>query len=133
MSHLMDKNRGEVIIIFTESWRYLVIGSLLALIGQFSLFFGFNAQRWSLFIGTGLFTISQYYIYRLWLDNHFFKLIYRQGNTDAFDDASKVLFPKKSTHKSMDERWIGTRNLFNRACYLVLTLWIWLLLSIVFS
>ena len=87
----MDKNRGEVIIIFTESWRYLVIGSLLALIGQFSLFFGFNAQRWSLFIGTGLFTISQYYIYRLWLDNHFFKLIYRQGNTDAFDDASKVL------------------------------------------
>ncbi|MDD9340568.1 MAG: hypothetical protein PV362_13140 [Providencia heimbachae] len=130
MSPLNDKTHGDVIIILTSSWRYFVLGALLAFICQFILFICGFSNRFYLFIGALIFIINQYYIYRLWLDNHFFRLIYRQGNVQAFDQAMLYFFPKKQTNKNIEQRWFGTKNLFNNALFSVVSLWVWLLFSI---
>lgn len=137
MSSLMDKKCGEVIVVFTASWRYLAIGAILALLGQFALLFNDAISRFSLAVSVGLFIASQYFIFRLWLDHHFFTLIYRQGDTQAFDEALGHLFPQSSgnqnrENRSMESRWEGTRKLFQRASYCVALLWGWLLFSLIF-
>ncbi|MBQ0329012.1 hypothetical protein J9231_14280, partial [Providencia rettgeri] len=70
-------------------------------------------------------------IYRLWLDNHFFKIIYHQENTKAFDNTLTFLFPRKTKDRSMEQRWYGTKQLFTRALLSVLLLWLWLLITVV--
>ncbi len=130
MSPLNDKSHGDVIIILTASWRYFVLGALLAFICQFILFICGFSNRFQLFIGALLFIINQYYIYRLWLDNHFFRLIYRQDSTQEFDHAISYFFPKKQKNKTMEQRWFGTKNLFKNALLSIVSLWAWLLFSI---
>lgn len=137
MSSLMDKNQGDVIVVFTASWRYFAIGAILALLGQFALLFNGAISPFSLAVSVGLFFVSQYVIFRLWLDHHFFTLIYRQGDTQAFDEALGLLFPQYSgnqnrENRSMESRWEGTRKLFQRASYCVALLWGWLLFSLIF-
>ncbi|MGO2304303.1 MAG: hypothetical protein ACTH5W_06330 [Providencia sp.] len=131
MNLLTNKNNGEVIIILTASWRYFALGSLLAFTCQFILYLCSFSNRISLFIGTTLFIINHYYIYRLWLDNHFFKLIYHQGTTRHFDEAFFYLFPNKQPINSMEKRWFGTKKLFNYCLVSIVLLWGWLLLSII--
>ncbi|HEC8345132.1 TPA: hypothetical protein RG646_RS01720 [Providencia rettgeri] len=131
MNTLMDKNHGDIIIAFTNSWRYLATGSILSFICQFSLFLCLNYNKYYLFIAIIIFIISHYYIYRLWLDNHFFKIIYHQENTKAFDNTLTFLFPRKTKGRSMEQRWYGTKQLFTRALLSVLLLWLWLLITVV--
>ncbi|HHR5899545.1 TPA: hypothetical protein ACS7XC_000404 [Providencia alcalifaciens] len=132
MSSLLDKGRGDVIVVLTGSWRYLAIAAILALLGQFALLFHGAISHLSLAVGVMLFFASQYFIFRLYLDHHFFILIYRQGDTQAFDDALGHLFPQSSAGRSMESRWAGTRKLFQRASYAVTLLWGWLLFSLIF-
>ncbi|WP_273805022.1 hypothetical protein [Providencia rettgeri] len=131
MKQLTDKNCGEVIRVLTRSWSYLAIGSALSLIFQLSLFLGINNGKYYLFISIILFIISHYYIYRLWLDNHFFKVIYQQGTIEPFDYALNFLIPNKPTNRTMEQRWQGTKTLFNRALLSVVILWIWLLVTVI--
>ena len=131
MNPLTNKNNGEVIIILTASWRYFAIGSLLAFICQFILYLYSFSNRINLFIGMTLFIISHYYIYRLWLDNHFFKLIYHQGTEQFFDEAFSYLFPNKQVNSNMAERWFGTKRLFNYCLIFITLSWGWLLFSII--
>lgn len=132
MNTLMSKGHGDTIITLTNSWRYLAIGSVLACILQFSLFLFFNYNKYYLFIAIIIFLINHYYIYRLWLDNHFFKIIYRQEETEPFDNALIFLFPNKIKNRSMEQRWYGTKKLFTRALYSLLLLWVWFLVTIIF-
>ena len=131
MSNLIDKNQGSVIIILTASWRYFASGALLALLCQFALFLSLFPTRYYLLISLLLFIISQYYIYRLWLDNHFFKLIYQLDTPQLFDSTLFVLFPKKKPAKSMEQRWIGTKRLYSKALISTLVLWVWLIITII--
>lgn len=134
MNQLTDKNCGEVIQILTRSWLYLAIGSVLGLICQLSLFLGINGinnGKYYLFFGIILFIISHYYIYRLWLDNHFFKMIYQQGTTEPFDYALSFFMYKKPTNRTMEQRWQGTKDLFKYAILSVVILWIWLLVTVI--
>ncbi|WP_353241854.1 hypothetical protein [Providencia sp.] len=131
MNQLTDKNCGEVIQTLTRSWFYLAMGSVLSLIFQFSLFLGINSGKYYLFISIILFVISHYYIYRLWLDNHFFKIIYQQGTTETFDYALSFFMPKKLLNRTMEQRWQGTKTLFNRALLSVVILWAWLLVTVI--
>ncbi|WP_369311311.1 hypothetical protein [Providencia rettgeri] len=131
MSQLTDKNCGEVILILTKSWSYLAIASVLGLICQLSLFIGISSEKYSLFICIILFVINHYYIYRLWLDNHFFNIIYQQGTTEAFDYSLRILIPKKTINRTMVQRWQGTKTLFNRAVLSVVILWAWLLVTVI--
>ncbi|HFF1652642.1 TPA: hypothetical protein ACGBIO_000294 [Providencia rettgeri] len=131
MNQLTDKNCGEVIQILTRSWLYLAIGSVLGLICQLNLFLGINNGKYYLFVGIILFIISHYYIYRLWLDNHFFKMIYQQGTTEPFDYALSFFMHKKPINRTMEQRWQGTKNLFKHAVLSVVILWIWLLVTVI--
>lgn len=132
MSTLMNKGHGDIIITLTNSWRYLAIGSVLACILQFSLFLCFNYNKYYLFTAIIIFLINHYYIYRLWLDNHFFKIIYQQEETKTFDNALIFLFPIKMKNRSMEQRWRGTKQLFIRALCSVLLLWVCFLVTIIF-
>ncbi|SPZ17046.1 Uncharacterised protein [Providencia rettgeri] len=96
MNTLMNKQQGEVITILTHSWRYFAVGSVLALFCQLSLFLGSNYPKYILFVNVIIFIICQYYIYRLWLDNHFFKIIYTHNETEHFDNALNFYFQAKS-------------------------------------
>lgn len=131
MNQLTDKNCGEVILVLTRSWLYLAISSVLGLIFQLSLFLGINNGKYYLFISMILFIICHYYIYRLWLDNHFFKIIYQQGTTEPFDYALSFFMPNKPNNRTMEQRWQGTKTLFNRALLSVVILWAWLLVTVI--
>ena len=131
MNTLMNKQQGEVITILTHSWRYFAVGSVLALFCQLSLFLGSNYPKYILFVNVIIFIICQYYIYRLWLDSHFFKIIYTHNETEHFDNALNFLFPSKIKHRTIQQRWFGTKRLFIRALGLVLLQWIGLLVAII--
>lgn len=130
MSNLSDKKCGDVIVILTASWRYLACASILAFTCQLILFICSLTDRIYLFVGITIFIIGHYFIFRLWLDNHFFKILYQLGDTHCFDLALQQLFPKKQAAISMEQRWSGTKKLFNYALLFVVLLWIWLLTSI---
>lgn len=133
MNTLMNKQQGDVITILTHSWRYFATGSVLALFCQFALYFYSNYPKYILFINIIIFIVCQYYIYRLWLDNHFFKIIYTHNETEHFDNALNSLFPNKIKHRTMQQRWSGTKRLFTHALGLVLVQWIGLLVTIIAS
>lgn len=131
MSRLTNKNCGEVILILTRSWRYFAVASVLGFICQFSLFLSININQYYLLISTILFIASHYYIFRLWLDNHFFRMIYQQESTAYFDDGLHFLMPKKAVNRTMEQRWLGTKRIFNRGLLCVIILWGWLLISLI--
>ncbi|SUC46834.1 Uncharacterised protein [Providencia stuartii] len=72
MNHLSDKQCGDVMVIFTTSWRYFCCASLLAFICQFILFIYSLIDNLTFFISTLLFIVSHYFIFRLWFDSHLF-------------------------------------------------------------
>lgn len=131
MNTLMNKQHGEVIAILTNSWRYFAAGSVFALFCQLALFFYSNYSKYILLANTIIFVISQYYIYRLWLDNYFFKIIYHHNETEHFDHALNFLFPSKAKHRTMQQRWSGTKQLFTCAFGLVLAQWLGLFVVII--
>ncbi len=103
---LMNKQQGEVITILTHSWRYFAVGSVLALFCQLSLFLGSNYPKYILFVNVIIFIICQYYIYRLWLDNHFFKIIYTHNETEHFDNALNFYFkPNQTSYDAAKVVW----------------------------
>lgn len=55
MSSLMDKNQGDVIVVFTASWRYFAVGAILALLGQFALLLHDSISHFALAVSVGLF------------------------------------------------------------------------------
>lgn len=130
MSNLTDKKCGDVIVIFTASWRYLASASILAFICQFVLFICGLTRYIYLFVSIAIFIISHYFIFRLWLDKHLFKILYQQGDSHCFDFALQQLFPKRPAAVSMEQRWSGTKKLFNYALSFVVLHWIWILVSI---
>ncbi|ELX8378810.1 hypothetical protein AB7W88_12125 [Providencia vermicola] len=133
MSHLSNKQCGDVMIIFTASWRYLCCASLLAFICQLILFIDSFTQHLYFFLGTVFFIISHYYIFRLSLDNHLFKVLYQTPDAHHFDLALQFLFKKNQHALSMEQRWIGTKKLFNYALVFVISAWGWLLISILMT
>lgn len=80
-----------------------------------------------------LFIISHYYIFRLSLDNHLFKVLYQTPDAHHFDLALQFLFKKNQHALSMEQRWIGTKKLFNYALVFVISAWGWLLISILMT
>lgn len=131
MSHLSDKQCGNVMVIFTSSWRYLAGASLLAFICQFILSI-YSLDNWIyLFVNIIIFIISHYYIFRLWFDNQLFQVLYQQNDSAHFDFALQYLFPKKQIITNMNQRWDGAKKLFNCALFFVVLHWIWLIISIV--
>lgn len=58
MSSLLDKDRGDVIVVLTGSWRYLAIAAILALLGQFALLFHGSISHLSLAVGVMLFLLA---------------------------------------------------------------------------
>ncbi|EKT62686.1 hypothetical protein [Providencia burhodogranariea] len=130
MSNLSDKKCGDVIIALTASWRYFACASILAFICQLALFICSFTEQIYLFVGIVIFIINHYFIFRLWLDKHFFKILYRQDDNHCFDLALQEIFPKKQVAISMEKRWNGTKKLFNYALSFVILYWFWILTSI---
>ncbi|AFH95806.1 hypothetical protein ACRU1U_09560 [Providencia stuartii] len=130
MNHLSDKQCGDVMVIFTTSWRYFCCASLLAFICQFILFIYSLIDNLTFFISTLLFIVSHYFIFRLWFDSHLFKILYQRQEPYHFDLALHYLFPKKQPVATMEQRWAGTKRLFNYTLLLTILLWLWVLISL---
>lgn len=131
MNNLSNRQCGNVMVIFTSSWRYLASASLLAFICQFILYI-YSFDNWVyLFVNSIIFIISHYYIFRLWFDNQLFQVLYQQDDCSHFDFALQYLFPKKQIITNMHQRWDGTKKLFNYALSLVVIHWVWLIVSMI--
>lgn len=70
---LTTKTSGKVIVSLTQSWRYLLLLSLLPYISTWPVFSLHFHNKLAFFVASLLFLFTQYHLFRLWLDSHFFR------------------------------------------------------------
>lgn len=117
MSDITMTNR--IIQIHLSSWRYFAALTLPPLGLTFNLFFSADCV-----LLMGLFLLTHYYCWRLWLDEQLFQLIESESDLPEFDHAMTHVWMKKTdVPRSLAERWPGTRNLFYRAMFSLMSLW----------
>lgn len=71
---LTTKTSGKVIGSLTQSWRYLLFLSLLPYLSTWPVFSLHFHNKLAFFVASVLFLLTQYSLFRLWLDSHLFKL-----------------------------------------------------------
>lgn len=129
---LTTKTSGKVIISFTQSWRYLLFLSLLPYLSAWPVFGLYFHHHIDFFVASLLFLFTQYHLFRLWLDSHFFQTLYRYQDDASFDESLATLFPKRPHKQTMQARWQGTKRLFSFALMGVFVQWMWCLMSLFF-
>ncbi|WP_330985712.1 MULTISPECIES: hypothetical protein [Enterobacterales] len=111
---------SRIMQIHQSSWRYFAALTLPPLGLIFNLLFSADCV-----LLMGLFLLTHYYCWRLWLDERLFQLIERESDLTEFDSGMAHLWPKKTgnTIRTLAERWRGARNLFYRAMFSLMALW----------
>lgn len=127
---LTTKTARNMIVSLTQSWRYLFFLSVLSYLSSLLLQLFYFKNNYFLFISSVCFLFTHYFLFRLWLDNHFFKILYRYHDNDNFDYCLSFLFNKKTSHCSMEIRWLGTKRLFSLALLTTLIQWLWGIISL---
>lgn len=130
---LTTKTSGKVIASLTQSWRYLLFLSLLPYLSSWPVFSLHFHNKIAFFVASLLFLFTQYPLFRLWLDSHFFQALYRYQDDVSFDESLSTLFPKRPNKQTMQARWLGTKRLFSLALMGVSIQWIWSLTILFFS
>lgn len=130
---LTTKTSGKVIVSLTQSWRYLLLLSLLPYISTSPVFSLHFHNKLAFFVASILFLFTQYHLFRLWLDSHFFQALYRYQDDVSFDESLSILFPKRPKKQTIEARWLGTKRLFSFAVIGVSVQWIWCLAMLFFT
>lgn len=130
---LTTKTSGKVIVSLTQSWRYLLLLSLLPYISTSPVFSLHFHNKLAFFVASILFLFTQYPLFRLWLDSHFFQALYRYQDDVSFDESLSILFPKRPKKQTIEARWLGTKRLFSFAVIGVSVQWIWCLVMLFFT
>ncbi|MBR7627723.1 hypothetical protein KAT72_01410 [Aeromonas popoffii] len=111
---------SRIIKIHLSSWRYFAALTLPPLVLIFNLLFSADCV-----LLMGLFLLSHYYCWRLWLDERLFQLIESESDLAEFDNGMAHLWTKKTGNtRTLAERWRGARNLFYRAIFSLMALWV---------
>ena len=130
---LTTKTSGKVIVSLTQSWRYLLFVSLFPYLSTWPVFSLHFHHQLTFFVASFLFLFTQYFLFRLWLDSHFFRALYRYQDDISFDESLSILFPKRPQKQTMEARWLGTKRLFSFAIIGVSVQWIWCLTMLFFT
>lgn len=111
---------SRIMQIHLSSWRYIAALTLPPLVLIFNLLFSADSV-----LLMGLFLLTHYYCWRLWLDERLFQLIESESDLAEFDNGMAHLWAKKvGNTRTLAERWRGARNLFYRAMFSLMALWI---------
>ena len=127
---LTTKTSGKVIGSLTQSWRYLLFLSLLPYLSTWPVFSLHFHNKLAFFVASVLFLLTQYSLFRLWLDSHLFQALYRYQDDVSFDKSLSTLFPKRPQKQKMEARWLGTKRLFSFAIIGISIQWIWNLVTL---
>ncbi|AYY79821.1 MULTISPECIES: hypothetical protein [Proteus] len=127
---LTTKTSGKVIGSLTQSWRYLLFLSLLPYLSTWPVFSLHFHNKLAFFVASVLFLLTQYSLFRLWLDSHLFQALYRYQDDVSFDKSLSTLFPKRPQKQTMEARWLGTKRLFSFAIIGISIQWIWNLVTL---
>ncbi|MCP1440237.1 hypothetical protein J3D56_003673 [Erwinia persicina] len=110
----------KIMQIHLSSWRYFAALTLPPLALIFNLLFSADCV-----LLMGLFLLTHYYCWRLWLDERFFQLIESENDLIEFDNGIAHLWAKrKGSTRSLVERWYGAKILFYKAIFSLLMLWL---------
>jgi len=110
---------SRIMQIHLSSWRYIAALTLPPLVLIFNLLFSAVCV-----LLMGLFLLTHYYCWRLWLDERLFQLIERESDLAEFDNGMAHLWMKrKGNTRTLVERWSGAKNIFYKAIFSLLTLW----------
>ena len=111
---------SRIMHIHLSSWRYFAALTLPSLVLIFNLLFSADCV-----LLMGLFLLTHYYCWRLWLDERLFQIIESESDLAEFDNGMAHLWAKKAGNtRTQAERWRGARNLFYRAMFSLIALWI---------
>ena len=111
---------NKIMHIHLSSWRYFAALTLPPFVLLFNLLFSADCV-----LLIGLFLLTHYYCWRLWLDERLFQLIESESDLAEFDHGMAHLWAKKAENiRTLAERWRGARNLFYRAMFSLMALWV---------
>ncbi|MBS0850054.1 hypothetical protein [Citrobacter sp. JGM124] len=110
---------NKIMHIHLSSWRYFAALTLPPLVLTFNLLFSASCV-----LLMGLFLLTHYYCWRLWLDERLFQLIESECDLIEFDNGMAHLWGKRKGNTcTLVERWSGVRVIFYKAIFSVLALW----------
>lgn len=110
---------NKIMHIHLASWRYFAALTLPPLALIFYLLFSAECV-----LLMGLFLLTHYYCWRLWLDERLFLLIKSESDLAEFDNGMAQLWPGKADGtRSLADRWRGAKTLFQRAILSLMALW----------
>jgi len=119
----------QIMQIHLSSWRYFAALTLPPLALIFNLLFSGDCV-----LLMGLFLLTHYYCWRLWLDERLFQLIESECDLAEFDNGMAHLWAKKTDNtRTLAERWRGARNLFYRAIFSLMALWVVSLCTVLYQ
>ena len=110
---------SRIMQIHLSSWRYFAALTLPPLVLIFNLIFSASSA-----LLMGLFLLTHYYCWRLWLDEQLFQLIERESDLAEFDNGMAHLWVKKTGNtRTLVERWSGAKVIFYKAIFSLVALW----------
>ncbi|MCW1874480.1 hypothetical protein OMR58_08460 [Erwinia sp. INIA-01] len=110
----------RVIHIHLASWRFFSALALPPLLLALLLFGSYQSALLLL-----LFLLTQYYCWRLWLDERLFQLVNSEDDLAAFDAGMARLWAvKPGATRSLEDRWLGARRILHRAICALICLWL---------
>lgn len=110
---------NKIMYIHLSSWRYFAALTLPPL----ALIFNFLFSAGCVLL-MGLFLLTHYYCWRLWLDERLFQLIGSENDLIEFDNGMAHFWVKrKGNTRSLVERWSGSKAIFFKAIFSLLALW----------
>lgn len=116
----------RVLQIHLASWRGFALLSLPPLALAFLLLGSYQSALLLV-----LFLLTQYYCWRLWLDERLFTLLNTEHDLAPFDAAMARLWSAKpGPVRSFEARWHGVRRIFRRAVGALIALWLVALFSV---
>ncbi len=117
MSYITMTNK--IMHIHLSSWRYFAALTLPPLALIFDLLFSAGCV-----LLMGLFLLTHYYCWRLWLDERLFQLIENERDLIEFDNGMAHLWGKRKWDTcTLVERWSGAKVIFYKAIFSLLALW----------
>lgn len=127
MSDITMTNR--IMHIHLSSWRYFAALTLPPLVLAFNLL----SSAYGVLL-MGLFLLTHYYCWRLWLDERLFQLIESESDLAEFDNGMTHFWAKTAGNtRTLAERWRGARTLFYRAMFSLMALWIVSLCTVLYQ
>ncbi|HAT1619104.1 TPA: hypothetical protein I8Y04_000749 [Raoultella planticola] len=110
---------SKIMQIHLSCWRYFAALTLPSLALIFDLLFSAECV-----LLMGLFLLTHYYCWRLWLDERLFQLIDSENDLIEFDNGMAHLWAKrKGSTRSLVERWHGAKVFFYKTIFSLMALW----------